>query len=417
MRLKVILNRIEKHPLFVYEEVQWIETSTQPAIEIHIRARAASRPVCSRCSRQMAGYDSLPSRRFEYVPLWGIRVFFLYAMRRVACTRCGIVVETVPWAVGKHRLTRSYAWFLARWAQRLSWQEVAEVFQASWETVFRSVEMAVAWGRARLDLTGLTAIGIDEVAWQRGPRYLTVVYEIARGRRRLLWIGADRQVLTLEGFFHWLGPERSAQLQFICSDMWHPYLKVIAERASQAIHVLDRFHIVARMNKAIDEVRAREARELKGQGYEPVLKGTRWCLLKRPERLTPSQETKLADLLRYNLKTVRSYLLKEDFDFFWGYASPHWAGQFLDQWCCRTLRSRIEPMKRLARSFRQHRQLILNWFRARKDISAAAVEGLNNKLKLITRKAYGFRTFRATEVALYHNLGALPQPEGTHRFC
>jgi transposase len=171
MHLKAILNRIEKHPLFVYQEVRWIEMSPRPAIEIRIRARAASRPVCSRCGRQTAGYDSLPTRRFEYVPLWGIRVFFLYAMRRVACSHCGVVVESVPWAVGKHRLTQSYAWFLARWAQRLSWQEVAEVFQASWETVFRSVDMTVAWGRARLDLTGLTAIGIDEVAWQRGPRY------------------------------------------------------------------------------------------------------------------------------------------------------------------------------------------------------------------------------------------------------
>lgn len=415
--MKVILNRIEKHPSFVYGNVRWVEESTGPAIEIDIRPRANSRPLCSRCGARAPGYDKLPSRRFEYVPLWGIRVFFLYSMRRVACSGCGIVVESVPWAVGKQRLTRSYAWFLARWAKRLSWKEVAEIFQASWETVFRSVEMAVTWGRARLDLTGLMAIGIDEVAWQTGPRYLSTVYEIAHDCRRLLWVGEDRQVKTLEGFFNWLGPERSTQLKFICSDMWHPYLKVIAERAAQAIHVLDRFHIVARMNKAIDEVRAKEARELKDKGYEPVLKGTRWCLLKRPENLTQSQEIKLADLLRYNLKTVRSYLLKEDFEFLWGYVSPYWAGQFLERWCSRTLRSRIEPMKRLARSFREHRPLILNWFQARKEISAAAVEGFNNKLKLITRKAYGFRTFRAAELALYHNLGALPEPEGTHRFC
>ena len=147
-----------------------------------------------------------------------------------------------------------------------------------------------------------------------------------------------------------------------------------------------------------------------------VLLFTRWCLLKRPENLTERQGIKLADLLRYNLKAVRSYLLKEDFQFFWAYKSPNWAGQFMDAWCRRTMRSRIEPMKKVARMLRSHRDLMLNWFRAKKQISAGTVEGFNNKAKLTTRKAYGFRTFKATEVALYHTLGALPEPPVTHRF-
>ena len=118
--------------------------------------------------------------------------------------------------------------------------------------------------------------------------------------------------------------------------MWKPYLKVIAKKAGQAIHVLDRFHIMGHFGKAIDEVRAQEARELRARGREPVLTKTRWLLLKRPENLTEKQEVRLADLLRYNLRSVRSYLLKEDFQFFWGYRSPYWAGCFLDQWCTRT---------------------------------------------------------------------------------
>ena len=170
------------------------------------------------------------------------------------------------------------------------------------------------------------------------------------------------------------------------------------------------------MNKAIDKVRAGEARELKLKGLEPVLKGSRWCLLKRPENLTAAQDVKLADLLRYNLKTVRSYLLKEDFQFFWHYVSPYWAGQFLDRWCTRTMRSKIEPMKAVAKSLRNHRPLILNWFRAKGAISAGIVEGLNNKVKVTTRKAYGFRSFKTIEVALFHILGNLPEPECTHRF-
>jgi len=148
-----------------------------------------------------------------------------------------------------------------------------------------------------------------------------------------------------------------------------------------------------------------------------MLKGSRWLLLKRPENLTEAQEVKLAELVQYNLRSVRSYLLKEDFQFLWKYVSPYWAGRVLNRWCTRVIRSRIEPMKRVARSLRKHRALILNWFRARGTISAAVVEGFNNKAKLTTRKALGFRTFKAAEIALFHTLGDLPEPEMAHRFC
>jgi transposase len=152
------------------------------------------------------------------------------------------------------------------------------------------------------------------------------------------------------------------------------------------------------------------------EGYQPVLKKTRWLLLKRPENLTEHQSDKLADLLEYNLRSVRAYLLKEELQLLWDYVSPTWAGKFLDRWCRKVMRSRLEPMKKIARSLRGHRKLLLNWFRARGLISAGAVEGMNNKLKVVTRRAYGFRTFKATELALYHALGALPVPRVTHEF-
>ena len=170
------------------------------------------------------------------------------------------------------------------------------------------------------------------------------------------------------------------------------------------------------MNKAIDEVRAGETRQMKEDGYEPTLKHSRWCLLKRPENLTDKQTVKLSELLKYNLRSVRAYLLREDFQRFWEYTSPAWAGKFLDQWCNRTMRSQLEPMKKMAGTLRNHRELILNWFRAQGAVSAGSVEGMNNKVKLTTRKSYGFRTYEAIEIALYHNLGGLPEPEFTHRF-
>ena len=132
-----------------------------------------------------------------------MRVFFLYMMRRVACPRCGVTVEQVPWADGKHQLTTTYLWFLARWAKRLSWKEVARVFGTSWDQVFRAVAMAVAWGRDHVDLTGIRAIGIDEIHWQHGGHFLTLVYQIDPTRKRLLWIGQHRRAAVSsvwEGF-------------------------------------------------------------------------------------------------------------------------------------------------------------------------------------------------------------------------
>ncbi|WP_396022729.1 transposase [Cupriavidus laharis] len=139
-------------------------------------------------------------------------------------------------------------------------------------------------------------------------------------------------------------------------------------------------------------------------------------MLKRQENLTDKQRVRLRDLLQYNLRTVRAWLLKEEFQQLWDYISPEWAGKFLDQWCTQVMRSRIEPMKKFARTVRVHRELILNYFRARKQFSSGVVEGLNNKAKVTMRKAYGFRTFRTTEIALYHALGNLPEPPGTHTF-
>ena len=152
-------------------------------------------------------------------------------------------------------------------------------------------------------------------------------------------------------------------------------------------------------------------------GYEPLLKNSRWCLLKRSENLTEKQEVKLKDLLQYNLKSVRAYLLKEDFNGFWEYVSPAWAEKYLDRWCTRVMRSRIEPMKKVAKTIRNHKPLILNWFKAKKAFSSGIVEGLNNKAKVTTRNSYGFRTYRGVEIALYHALGDLPTPPTTHRFC
>jgi transposase len=418
MQLKTILNRVAKQPGFVFSEIQPVFSSGGSlSLLVQLRPRGRSRPICSCCMRKRRGYDRQSERRFEFVPLWNIPVRFVYAPRRVDCPRCGVVVEAMPWATGKSPITTTYAWFLASWAKALSWTETARRFGTSWHVVFQAVRHAVQWGRAHQNLDGVRSIGVDEIGWKKGYKFLTVVYQIDHGCKRLLWVGRDRTAATFESFFDWLGDSRSMAVEFIASDMWRGFLNVIAKRASAAVHVLDRFHVVKLFNDAVDQVRRLEARKLRKRGDRVTLTKTRWILLKRQQRLTQSQRGRLAELLCANLRTVRAYLLKEDFHSFWDYVSPNWAARFLDKWTTRALRSRMPPFAKLARTLRQHRPQLLNWFRARNAFAMGAVEGFNNKARITTKLAYGFRSYEHAEIALFHRLGALPEPSWhTHRF-
>jgi transposase len=417
MRIQTILNQVEKFKSFVYGEASLERRDDGLALVVQMKPRKNSRVFCSGCGRASPPYDHLEERRFEFVPLWGILVFLAYRMRRVYCKRCGVTVEMVPWCDGKNQLTTTYRWYLASWAKRLSWSEVGSIFRTSWDSVCRAVEYAVEWGLAHRDLSQVTALGVDEIAWARGHTYLTLVYDIGGEMKRLLAVAEERTEASLRCCLADLGKPVCLGVKYVCSDLWRPYLNVIAEKLGQAVHVLDRFHVMQQFGKALDEIRAEESKRLVRDGYEPVLKKSRWCFLKRPEHLTDRQTVKLSELLKYNLRTVRAYLLREEFQRVWEYHSAWWAGKFLDEWTGRVMRSRLEPMKKVARSMRTHRPLILNWFRARGQVSAGAVEGLNNKVKLVTRKSYGFRTANVAKLALLHNLGHLPEPKRTHRFC
>ena len=415
MHIRSILNHVEELKGFVYESEKFIASGDRPTLDVVVRPRKGCQGYCGACGKKGPTYDTGDPRRFQYLPMWGILVFFVYCMRRINCKTCGVTTELIPWADGKHRLTTSFRWYLAHWAKKMSWSDVAQSFFTSWNSVYRSIEMAVEWGRNRIDLKGIKSIGVDEIQWRDGHKYLTLVYQIDQGRRRLIWIGKDRTEETFQKFFDWFGKIRSQRIEFICSDMWKPYIKVIRANATKAVHVLDRFHIMTHFSKAIDEIRAGEHRSLKDKGLE-TLKHSRWCLLKRQENLTDKQRNRLVDLLAYNLKSIRAYLLKEDFQQFWEYVSPSWAEKFLDIWCRRTMKSRLDPLKKIAKMLRRYKPEILNYFRARKQISQGCVEGLNNKVKSVIKKSYGFSEFKTIEMALYHSLGDLPEPNFTHRF-
>jgi transposase len=241
---------------------------------------------CSQCQKPAPGYDQLAERCWLFVPLWGIPTHFRYAPRRVECAEHGVVVEQIPWSEGKRPVTRAMMGFLARWARRLSWRETAQVFQTSWEAVYRSVEWFVQWGMEQRQLQQVWSIGIDEIHWGQGKRadqFLTVIYQIDSHCRRLLWVGRRRTQATLRRGLQVLGSEVVKELRFVCSDMWQPYLTVMAAEASQALHVLDRFHITTHLNQAVDQVRRGESTRLRAEGKAAAqrLKHMRWTLLRR----------------------------------------------------------------------------------------------------------------------------------------
>jgi len=418
MRVRTILNRVHKLKSFVYENERFVEINGRECLVVDIVPRKNSKPICSGCGKPGSVYDRPSTARyFEFVPIWGITFFLSYVMRRVNCKACGVRVESVPWCEGKHRLTNAYRVFLARWARRLSWKEVAEVFNTSWDNVYRSVSYVVEYGLKHRVLEGISAIGVDEIQFGKGHQYLTVVYQLDKGGKRLLYVAKERTVKSFLGFFREIGKANAEGIQYVCSDMWKPYLKVIRKKIPNSLHILDRFHIVAMLNKAVDEVRREETKKMKAEGYEEVLKNSKYCFLKNEENLTEGQELKLNELLQYDLKSVRAYQLKESFQMFWNYSSPYWAERYLKLWCNRAMRSKLPPIKKFVKTVRRHQPLMMNWFKAKKAYSSGSVEGLNRKINLVTRKAYGYKSFDVLKIALFHTLGDLPEPEMTHRFC
>ena len=397
--------------------------STLCFISVTFEPHRGIRGKCSRCRRPAPGYDRLPERPWLLVPLWGITTRFLCAPRRVHCPVHGVVVEHLPWGEGKRPVTLAIMSFLARGARRLSWRETARAFQTRWECVDRSVQWQVRWGLAHRPLTGVQSIGVDEIHRGKGKRadnFLTVLDQLDTHCRRLLWVGRRRTQATLRRGLAALGPTVVSGLRFACSDLWQPYLSVLAANAGHVIHVLDRFHITRQLNEALDNVRRAESGRLRAEGRRQArhLKHLRWKLLRRFSRVRGRAKEQLRRLLRTKLVTARAWALKDLFEHFWTYKSVRHAGAFLEFWTWRALRRRIEPMERLGRTLRGHQELILNWFRAKGEISSGAVEGLNNKLRVVTRRAYGFRTYEAMELALYHTLGKLPEPdELAHGFC
>jgi len=369
------------------------------------------KPICSQCGTRGPGYDTLKERTWKHVPLWGIPVVLLYSPRRVNCANCGTKVEAIPWTQGKSPLSIPLSFVLATWAKMVAWKVVGQRFGFHWNTVRKAVKNVVDYGLAHRDLDTILYIGIDEISRKRGHVYHTQVYDLIE--QRLLWSGEGRTSESLDAFFNELGKERCEAIEAVCCDMWAPYIDAIKRRLPHALIVFDKFHIIRHLLEAVDSVRKEEVKSLKSENPD-LLNKTRYIWLKNPWNLTEIQNTKLSDLEKLNLRTNRAYLLKEAFRRFWDYTYPASAKKYLDKWFWWATHSRLEPMRKFAWMIRKHQGDILNYFKVL--IDNGAVEGLNNKAKVISRRAYGYRSPETFKLALYHGLGKLPEPILTHKF-
>ncbi len=403
------------HKGFVYHKA-FINRKTDTII-VPVRARKGSRVTCPVCSRRCTICDHQPVRRYQDIPIRHMAVELHYAPRRANCPKCGVHVEQVPWSMGKSSLTKSYVWYLSRWAKRLPWNQVARIFQCGWHQVYAAVKQAVEWGLEHRDLSGVTAIGVDEVYFGVKNKFSTLVYQLCSHKVRLLFIAPSRKEEALSGILKKQGKSWCKNIKYICSDMWRAYLKSAAELLPNAVHILDRYHIDSKLNEAVDKTRRIDARELAKSGIT-ILKNMRYALLKRPENLTEKQQINIQKIInKRNIQTVRAYHWKESFRPFWDYECPDQAAEYLKRWCNGAIRSRIKHIKKFVKTIRRHEHLILNWFRAKKMFSNGAVEAMNRGAGLVSNLARGYKNPEIHRIALFHALGDLPEPkEFTHRF-
>ncbi len=360
--------------------------------------------VCRHRCREVHGVR--PEREWRDLSMRKLPLKLRYRPRRVECPRCGVRVEDFPWAEPWARVTTALSNAVAVMARDLSWQGTARHYGLNWKSVATIVKRAVDYGLRHRKRPPVHVIGIDEVSRRKGQVYLTVVYDLER--RVLLWVGDERTEDAVRPFFtEEMGPRRCRTLQVVCMDMWAAYAKLVREYAPNAKILFDRFHIVKHLNEAVDAVRRDQWRRLSSK-ERVTFKGTRWLLLKNPWNLNDGQKERLSTLVQWNTPLVRAWYLKEAFQLFWTYEQPWRAKQHLTKWIRSAMRSRLEPFKKFAQMLRTHLDGILPWTTIR--LSNGAVEGMNNKIKSISHRSFGFRTAEYFTAAIYHCCARLPLP-------
>jgi transposase len=344
---------------------------------------------CSHCGESTRAVHDQQERRIRDLPIFEYRVELVVPRVRVACARCGPRLERLSWLEPYARLTRRLGESVAQLCRVASIRHVASFFGLDWKTVkdldFASLQRQLG----PVDLDGLEVIGMDEFAIQKGHRYATVIVEPMR--KRVLWVGRGRGREDVRPFFELLGPERCKRLRAAVMDMNAGYELEVKHHCPQAAIVFDLFHVVAKYGReVIDRVRVDRANELRAdKPARRVVKGARWLLLKNRESLAPGQHIQLNELLAANRVLFVVHVLRDALKDLWSYRHAGYAERAWKSWYGQARRSRIEPLKRFATNLKPYLPGILA--HCRFPLGTNLIEGINNKIKVIKRMAYGFR--------------------------
>jgi len=355
-------------------------------VTVKLRRR---RRVCSRCGQtgsQLEIHDHR-TKRWRHLDLGGTRCVIECQLRRLRCGDCGVHLEAVPWARSDAHHTRDFEDVVAWLAQQMAKTPIAGLLRIAWDTVGQIVERVTSEQLDEKRLEGLLAIGVDEISYRRHHRYLTSVVDHRSGA--IVWCSPGRNAQTLQAFFDELG-ERRHTIKAVSIDMSGGYEKAITQSLPGAEVCFDPFHVVRLAQRAVDQVRRDEwnAHERSHTPTGKWIKGTRWSLLKAPEKQTAKQLALLAEVQNANRSLYRAFLLKEELRLL--YQSPQSAPEHLDAWLAWASRSKLDPFIKLARTIRLHRGGILAAIRL--GLTNGRLEGLNSRIRLISHRSFGFHS-------------------------
>ena len=344
---------------------------------------------CPQCRSQNVIRRGQSIRDFRTVPIGSKRVFVRLAVPRVECRSCGVVRRVeVAFAQRRRSYTRAFERYALGLSRHMTIKDVAEHLGVSWDVIKDIQKRYLSRRFAKPKLKKLKRIAIDEISIGRGQRYLTVVLDLDSGA--VVFVGENRGTEALDPFWRSLRAAH-AKLEAVAMDMWRAYWVAGRTHVPDATIVFDRFHVVKLFNDKLSDLRRELAREATEVSHKKVLKGTRWLLLKNPDRLDESrnERSRLDDALRLNKPLATAYYLKEDLRQLWVQRDKPAASVFLTDWIARAEASGVRMLQKFAKTLASHRSGLLAYYDH--PISTGPLEGTNTKIKLLQRQAYGFR--------------------------
>lgn len=359
---------------------------------------------CPECGRECPVHDHQPERVWRHLDTCQYQTLLCASLPRADCPEHGVKVVRVPWAEPHSRFTALFERLVIDWLHEASQSAVAAQMELSWHEVHGIMDRAVQRGLARRQAEPIVHLGVDEKAFRKGHRYVTIVNDLNRGR--VVYVAADRKQKSLDGFWGQLTASQLAQVEVVAMDMWEPYEQSVRDYLPDAAQkiVYDKYHVASHLGEAVDRVRRSENKVLQAKG-DGRLVGTKYDWLRHPDNFAADQWRDFAGLRNSNLKTARAWALKEQAMVMWDYRYEGPARKHFDWWYRWATHSRLKPMIEKAKMLASRLPNILTYLKHR--VTNAASESINSKIQWVKYTARGFRNFDNFVTAIYFHCGKL----------